>query len=121
MKKLAILGSAKSCVLEDILKYLNITDSEYTNKVVDAYNSAGPLPGSSDLLSRTNETEKEENRKFIEKTNSSNIEKLTKNDIIGIYTNNEQLYVVFVMDTLVGAGRSEAILDVNNKRINYIY
>ena len=64
---------------------------------------------------------KEENRKFIEKTNSSNIEKLTKNDIIGIYTNNEQLYVVLVMDTLVGAGRSEAILDVNNKRINYIY
>ena len=113
--------TGKEVTKEDILKYLNITDSEYTNKIVDAYNSAGPLPGSSDLLSRTNETEKEENRKFIEKTNSSNIEKLTKNDIIGIYTNNEQLYVVFVMDTLVGAGRSEAILDVNNKRINYIY
>ena len=34
------------------------------------------------------------------KTNSSNIEKLTKNDIIGIYTNNEQLYVVFSINFL---------------------
>ena len=30
MKKLAILGSAKSCVLEDILKYFNGKDVEIT-------------------------------------------------------------------------------------------
>lgn len=113
--------TGKEVTKEDILKYLNISDSEYNSKVVEAYKLSGPLPGSSDLLNVTNETEKEENSKEIEKTNADNIEKLEKNDIIGLYTDKKRLYVVFVMNTLVGAGRSEVILDVSNKKINYIY
>ena len=111
--------SGEEVTKTDILKYLNISESEYTSKIVESYKLADPL-NIKDLDAIPNEVMRENETKIYNEIQESNIKKLSENDIIGIYIDNKQLYVVFVMNTVVGAGRSEVILDVNNNQINHI-
>ena len=112
--------TGKEVTKTELLAKANIDESQFSSKLIASYKKIDSWDKIMEEINTMPTNMRDAELNFKKGVYDGNINKLSQNDFIGLYLNNNQIYVIFDMNTYAGAGHQQTILNMSNNTIQNV-
>lgn len=98
--------TGKKVTNSELLTFAAMEESGFNDKLVESYKTARPL-----------ESVENNAEALVKECYQKDLDTLSKGDIKGMYLNNNEIYVLFDLNYIAGAGKGEVILNVSSNKL----